>query len=260
MTFTRVDDNLFENPKFSERSDRAKLLYIASLSYSNKHLTDGNIGASGVRLIRVWAKASNKHVKELVDANLWEPREGGFYIHDWHQYNPPAVQVKAQRRAARERMTRLRSGERSGEQPSERPPNVFNPTPTPTTTTYNQRHSDVGAEAAPSIFRLYEETVGPFDAHMASLLEEAEKEYSWEEIQYAFNEASENDVHTWRYIEAILKNPKRKGRSAGRPGETDNGGLEHEKIHRRHELAGKRCPVCYVPEDEPETETEEVKS
>lgn len=132
MSWARVDDGLFEHPKFADLSDRAKLLYIASLVYGNKHLTGGIIPPSGLRITKAWARATNKHVAELVLSRLWELVMEGHIVHDWDDYNIPAVKVKAQRQAAKERMARLRLGERSGEQTTlvQQPPS-HTPTPTP---------------------------------------------------------------------------------------------------------------------------------
>jgi hypothetical protein len=47
----------------------------------------------------------------LVEVGLWEVSEGGYQFHDWDDYNPTRVEVKADREAARERMKRLRSRE-----------------------------------------------------------------------------------------------------------------------------------------------------
>jgi hypothetical protein len=119
VSWARVDDGLFEHPKFADLSDRAKLLFIASLVYGNKHLTEGIISASGLRIVKAWARGSNRHVGELVGTGLWELTIDGHLVHDWHHYNQPAAVIKARRAAARDRMARARSGVRSREQDDE---------------------------------------------------------------------------------------------------------------------------------------------
>ncbi len=119
MSWARVDDGLFEHPKFADLSDRAKLLFITSLVYGNKHLTDGEIPPSGLRLVKAWANATKSHVDELVAVGLWHLTIGGHVVHDWADYNVPAAKAKAHQWAARERMRRLRSGEHAGEQNGE---------------------------------------------------------------------------------------------------------------------------------------------
>lgn len=116
--------------------------------------------------------------------------------------------------------------------------------------------TDSEAEETPNIFRLYEQTIGPFDPHMATKLEEAEKEYSWECIRHSFEEASELNKRSWRYVEAILRAHKANGCYAGKRGSSQSDDRDHDEIHRRHELADKRCPICYVPEDDPEVPAE----
>ena len=79
---------------------------------------------------------------------------------------------------------------------------------------------------------------------MATKLQEAEKEYSQERIQYAFREASENDARTWRYVEAVLKGKGPTKRDTRGP--ADDG--EAEWLQRRYErgCAGERSEGCQL--------------
>jgi DnaD/phage-associated family protein len=67
-------------------------------------------------------------------------------------------------------------------------------------------------EAAPNIFRLYEENIGPLTPLIADALRDAEGEYPAGWIEDAVRIAVENNARNWRYIEAILSRWKEKGR------------------------------------------------
>jgi hypothetical protein len=111
--WAKLDDRFFENPKIAGLSPRAKLLYVAGLTYCAGQLSDGIIDQSGLRLVRLWAGVGPAAIKELEDAGRWELNGAGYYVHDWADYNPPAAQVKARQQAARDRMRTTRSKERS---------------------------------------------------------------------------------------------------------------------------------------------------
>lgn len=64
----------------------------------------------------------------------------------------------------------------------------------------------------PTIFRLYEENIGPLTPMIADVLREAEQNYPPEWIPDAIQIAVENNIRRWRYIEAILRSWKEKGR------------------------------------------------
>lgn len=66
--------------------------------------------------------------------------------------------------------------------------------------------------ARPNIFSLYEENIGPLTPIIADTLKEAEVTYSSEWISEAIKIAVVKNVRNWRYVEAILKGWKEKGR------------------------------------------------
>ncbi len=116
MSWVKLDDDFFENPKTGPLSNGAKLLYLAGLTYCAKRLTDGQIDPRGVKAVRAKTGAGMKVVAELETAGRWEKNGNGYIVHDYLDYNPPAAKVLAQRKAAKERMSRARSGEQGGEQ------------------------------------------------------------------------------------------------------------------------------------------------
>ncbi len=73
----------------------------------------------------------------------------------------------------------------------------------------------------PNIFRLYEENIGPLTPIMAEMLEDAERSYPAEWLEQAVRIAVENNVRSWRYIDAILRSWKEKGRDEQRQNRGD---------------------------------------
>lgn len=64
----------------------------------------------------------------------------------------------------------------------------------------------------PTIFRLYEENIGPLTPMIADVLRDCEKDYPYEWIRDAVEESVLNNARNWRYIESILKKWKENGR------------------------------------------------
>ncbi len=79
-------------------------------------------------------------------------------------------------------------------------------------------------EARPNIYRLYEENIGLLTPLIAEELQEAEKEFPAEWVEEAFRLAVQRNARNWRYIAAILRAWKEKGRDETnrRPSEEDS--------------------------------------
>jgi hypothetical protein len=132
MTWFAVDDKLHGHIK-SRRARAASMgLWVLAGSYCADNLTDGFVAAD-VPAILV-GKDGPKLAARLVGAKLWHEVEGGWIFHDWSDYQPTAESVRANRAAAKERMTRLRSqGVRANKQrtSAERTPQFALPVPVP---------------------------------------------------------------------------------------------------------------------------------
>jgi len=63
-----------------------------------------------------------------------------------------------------------------------------------------------------NIFKLYEAHIGPLTPLIAEGLKDAEETYPNNWFEEAFRIAVENNVRNWRYVEAILRRWKEKGR------------------------------------------------
>jgi DnaD/phage-associated family protein len=60
----------------------------------------------------------------------------------------------------------------------------------------------------PNIFVLYEQNIGILNPMIAEELKQAEKEFTAEELQYAFKEAVRHNALNWSYISKVLENRK----------------------------------------------------
>jgi DnaD/phage-associated family protein len=73
-------------------------------------------------------------------------------------------------------------------------------------------HSSGFSASRPNIFALYEQNIGPLTPLLADELRDAESQYPAEWIADAFKIAVTRNARNWRYIEAILRAWKEKGR------------------------------------------------
>lgn len=78
----------------------------------------------------------------------------------------------------------------------------------------------------PNIYNLYEKNIGPLTPILSQTLQEAEQNYPPEWIEEAIRTAALKNVRNWRYIEAILRSRKEKGRD--------------EKDRRDHQEDGRK--------------------
>lgn len=122
MSWVKLDDRIFDNPKIAVLSAEAKVAYLKSITYCARELTDGRIP----RPIAHEYAGKPKVVRELVPA-LWETPDTLTYgVHDYLKYNPTRAQVEAERSAARRRMNGRTSPEVSPEVQGElHPPPVY---------------------------------------------------------------------------------------------------------------------------------------
>lgn len=112
MSWFKLDDRFFDNPKIAALSDGAKVAYLEAGTYCARELTDGYIPLNKAKGFAGKARV----VQELVP-HLWEPCDGGFRVHDYLKYNPTKEQVlkeKAERHEAKSRAGRAGAAKRWG--------------------------------------------------------------------------------------------------------------------------------------------------
>lgn len=110
MTWVKLDDALTEHPKIVALSDPAFALWIASLAYCNRNLTDGFVpSAVGIGQLRYCEGNTTPAIRELERAGLWVPTTGGWAVHDYLDYQPSRSDVALQREQTAERVRRHRN-------------------------------------------------------------------------------------------------------------------------------------------------------
>lgn len=154
MSWVKIDDQFSEHPKVIQAGPLASWLYVRSLCYTAKYLTDGFIPQSAAEHLAMFAGTSPELLEKLVECSLWERVNGGYKIHDYLDYNPTGAQVKAERAAAAERMRQKRDGKSAFARTSpELRPNFSgsSASPSPSPSPIIEESSVVKSEKAPLI-------------------------------------------------------------------------------------------------------------
>lgn len=93
MTWVRIDDAIDEHPKIAALDDSAFALFVASLAYCNRNLTDGFIPTRVGGKLRFCDGDATPAIAQLETAGLWVETPGGWRIHDFHDYQPSKQDV-----------------------------------------------------------------------------------------------------------------------------------------------------------------------
>lgn len=105
MTWVRVEPDAPYHQKLQRVGVEGFGLFVAGLCYANRCLTDGLIHQHA--LPAVFPGAPRRRLEslagQLVAAGLWEVVEGGWRVHDFHQYQPTKAEALDQMRRASER-------------------------------------------------------------------------------------------------------------------------------------------------------------
>lgn len=112
MSWVKLDDQARQHRKLLAVGPTASWLWVCGLMYCNSQKArDGFIPTEAVAVlypIPTW----KKEVTRLVSAGLWEPVDGGYVVHDYHDYQPTAEKAleTSEAKAAAGRLGGLRSG------------------------------------------------------------------------------------------------------------------------------------------------------
>jgi hypothetical protein len=112
-----LDDNLLQHPKILRAAAKlggqnggacAVAMYLEGLAYTRHHLTDGFVPTLAIKTSSLVREPL--HVATaLVAVKLWHRVPNGFRIHDYHDWNKSAAEVKRERRKWRAKKQRQRS-------------------------------------------------------------------------------------------------------------------------------------------------------
>lgn len=113
MSWAKIDDQFYLNPKNDTISRDEQDLYLAGLVYCNGQLTDGFIPDGKIALLAVWAKLPIEANAQalaclLVEHCYWERSTGGYTVHDFLDWNMSREEVLAMKTA------RSEAGKRGG--------------------------------------------------------------------------------------------------------------------------------------------------
>jgi hypothetical protein len=95
MTWFKADDQLHSHPKVIEAGLEAMGLWVLAGTFCADKRTDGVITWAAIDRLAGGKAKGRKLAKALLDANLWEPIEGGCRFHDWLTYQPSAAELNA---------------------------------------------------------------------------------------------------------------------------------------------------------------------
>lgn len=108
MAWAKVDDQIAHHPKILAAGPVASWLWVCSLAYCNKYLTNGFIPTAALVTLGSVPNVQ-KWAAHLVTVGLWELVDGGYRVHDFHDHNPTAADVRQKRTDERERLRQLRT-------------------------------------------------------------------------------------------------------------------------------------------------------
>lgn len=108
--WARLDDALIDHEKVFTAGDVigkngpavALGFYAVALMWTNKHLTDGFLSDAVIRSFR-HVDNPRSVADALAKAGLFDRHDGGFKIHDFHDFNPSAAAIKKKRKEDRAR-------------------------------------------------------------------------------------------------------------------------------------------------------------
>lgn len=104
MTWTKLDDAFWSNPKVVAAGNAATGAYARMLSYCGDHNTDGKVEDAPAALI-----ATRGQLAKLEEHGLIERNGNGWIVPGYLEFNPSKAQVEKERVRARERMANVRA-------------------------------------------------------------------------------------------------------------------------------------------------------
>lgn len=109
--WVKIDDQFPTHPKVIRAGLEGRALFVTSLCYSAQHLTNGFIPNEVTPLLTATSGVTDAlpAIEKLVTVGLWELCEGGYMIHDFLVYNPPADKIIEKRRKNADRQARFKS-------------------------------------------------------------------------------------------------------------------------------------------------------
>ena len=113
MAWVKLDDSMPHHPKVMAAGPDAFALDVAGICYSNRHALDGFIADTSLPAVYPALRSPQRAAERLVEVGRWVREDGGWRIHDIHDFQPSAKEQKdlSKKRAEAGR----RGGKASGE-------------------------------------------------------------------------------------------------------------------------------------------------
>lgn len=90
MAWVKLDDSMPTHPKVMASGVDGYALDVAGISYCNRYSTDGFIASHVIGAVLPMLRNPQKVAAKLVEVGRWSQVEGGWLIHDYHDYQPTA--------------------------------------------------------------------------------------------------------------------------------------------------------------------------
>lgn len=95
MPWVKIDDAMPHHPKVVAGGPLAFALDVAALAYANKYGTRGRIDAESLPAVFPGLPNPRKHAATLVRTGRWTEVDGGWEIHDYHDFQPTPEEREA---------------------------------------------------------------------------------------------------------------------------------------------------------------------
>lgn len=141
MTWLKLDDKMYMNPKIHALSLSGFRMHIGGLLYCCQQLTDGLVSVPAVYALYTPGMDPVESVtEELVSRSLWVEVDEGWLINDYLEYNPSRSSVLGKRASETARKQRQRAKGQAPPVPADAPTSVppgrdvrvIDPVPDPT--------------------------------------------------------------------------------------------------------------------------------
>lgn len=100
--FVPLDVEYASDDEFLEAGPLAELLYIRSLCFCKRKMTDGKVKRSQLQVVAGNIPNAAKHAAKLVDVGLWVLDVDGWDVPAYLKRNPSKLEVETERDLARE--------------------------------------------------------------------------------------------------------------------------------------------------------------
>lgn len=94
MAWVRLDDQIPRHDKMLRAGPAASWLWVCAIAHAQSQLTDGFI--SNAALLTFGIPHAKKLATVLLSVRLFDKAEGGYRVHDYHDFNASAEEVRAE--------------------------------------------------------------------------------------------------------------------------------------------------------------------